>query len=77
MADDITLPTGLSKQETAAIARHAGLVFNDERLPSLTRELNIARAAADELLRVDPADIAGVGVAFDPTWSSEQNRGAR
>lgn len=65
----------LTEQDVATIARYAGLTIPEERLASVTREVNLARSAVDDLLSFKPTDIAGVGDRFDPAWPSDPKRG--
>lgn len=67
-------PSTLTGEEVAILARHAGLTISDDRLPMIARELSIARQAADDLLPVPAADVAGVTGQFDPTWPAPSKR---
>lgn len=74
MSTNNPTPTTLTEQEVAVIARYAGLTISEERLPMIARELNIARLAADDLLPVPAADVAGVAGQFDSAWAAPSGR---
>lgn len=61
-------------EEVAVLARHAGLAITEERLPLVTREVNIANRAAMDLLTVPDTDVTGVAGTFDPAWPAPTRR---
>lgn len=76
MSTDHQSALSLNSEDVAALARAAGLTISEERLPLITRELNVANQAADDLLALPDTDVAGVVGPFDPSWPS-QKRGAK
>lgn len=78
MPEDHQSESSLSEEDVAILARYAGLAITEERLPLVTRELNIAQQAANDLLTAPSTDISGVGDQFDPAWPNpSKKRGAR
>jgi len=68
--------SSLNSEDVAALAKVAGLTITEERLPLITRELNVANQAADDLLALPDTDVAGVAGPFDPAWPV-MKRGAK
>lgn len=76
MSTDHRSDSQFSEEDVAVLARHAGLTISADRLPLVTRELNIASSAANDLLPIPVIELAGVADAFDPAWPTDTKRRA-
>lgn len=63
----------LTEDDTASLARFAGLSIASERLPALFEELNAVLALIEDLAIVPDSELEAVTGSFDPTWTMSED----